>query len=260
MINAGMHGAVTWVDLSTPDVMSAVTFYRELLGWSEVEESETPMGTYFIGKVDGQQVGGMMAQGPELAGTPPMWTMFVYCDDVDATAARVMDAGGTVLMAPSDIPSARIAVIADPAGAVFGLFGGPSIEGEFYSEDVGRVCWVELMSRDTAAAEGFYADLFGWKTVTEHTSPASGAPYMSFKLGDEDVAGMMAMPDEVPDLVPSYWSAYFTVADCDLTVEKARDLGGQVYLPTTTMDMGKFASLADPQGAPFNIMEYVRSR
>ena len=124
---------MTWIDLSTPDVEAAARFYRQLLGWSDVEVSSTPMGDDDIGKVGDRQVGGMMGQGPELAGTPPMWTVFVYNDDVDATAARVADARGTVLTPPFDIPEARIAVIADPAGAVFALFGGPEIEGEFYS-------------------------------------------------------------------------------------------------------------------------------
>jgi hypothetical protein len=181
-----------------------------------------------------------------------MWTVFIYADDVDATAARVADSGGTVLTPAFDIPEARIAVIADPAGAMFGLLGGPEIEGEFYSEDVGRVCWAELMTRDAAAAQGFYAELFGWKAVIEQVG---ASPYTTLKLGDEMVAGMMPMPDAVPAEVPSYWSAYFMVADCAATEKQVVEMGGEVYLPTTTIDMGKFASLADPQGATFNIME-----
>ena len=253
MINAGTHGAVTWTDLSTPDVTAAVEFYRQLLDWTDVEVSPTPSGDYYIGKVGDHQVGGLMGQGPELAGTPAMWTVFVYVDDVDATAAKVAGAGGAVLTPPFDIPDARIAVIADPAGAVFGLFGGPQIEGEFYSREVGRVCWVELMSRDPGAVEGFYTDLFGWKAVTEM---AEGNPYTTFMLGEEMVAGMMMMPDAVPAEVPSYWSAYFTVADCAAAEKKVVELGGEVYLPTMTVEMGKFASFADPQGATFNVMEY----
>jgi predicted enzyme related to lactoylglutathione lyase len=253
MINAGTHGAVTWIDLSTPDVKAAVAFYQELLGWSDVEVSPTPRGDYYIGKVDDRQVGGMMGQGPELAGTPPMWTVFVYVDDVDATAARVADSGGTVLTQPFDIPEARVAVIADPQGAVFGLFGGPQIQGEFYSEDVGRVCWVELMTRNPNQVQSFYGDLFGWNPLTES---AAGNPYTTFKLGDEMVAGMMLMPAGVPAEVPAYWSAYFTVADCVDTERRVAEMGGEVYVPTMTLEMGKFASFADPQGATFNIMEY----
>ena len=254
MINAGTHGAVTWIDLSTPDVKAAAEFYQELLGWSDVVVSPTPMGDYYIGVVGDRQVGGMMGQEPELAGTPPMWTVFVYADDVDATAARVADAGGTVLTQPFDIPEARIAVVADPAGAMFGLFGGPEIEGEFYSEEIGRVCWAELMTRDPDAVKGFYGDLFGWQPVTES---AAGNPYTTFKLGDEMAAGMMMMPDEVPPEVPPYWSVYFTVADCVGTERRVAEMGGEVYVSTMKLDMGKFATFTDPQGANFNIMEYA---
>ena len=255
MISAGKNGAVTWVDLSTPDVESAVGFYRDLLGWTDVEESDTPQGKYFIGLAGERRIGGMMGQGPELAGTPAMWTTFIYVDDIEATVAKVDDAGGTVLQKPFDIPGgARIAVVADPIGAVLGLFGGPSIEGEYFSRDLGGVSWVELLTRDPAAAEGFYGDLFGWKTETEDVA---GTAYTTFKLDGEAVAGMMMMPDEVPAAAPSHWGAYFTVSDSEAAERKTLESGGQVLRGTTAMDMGKFAVLADPQGATFNIMEYA---
>ena len=254
MIKAGTHGAVTWIDLSTPDVKAAADFYREVLGWSDIEVSPTPTGDYYIGKVGDRQVGGMMGQGPELAGTPSMWTVFVYADDVDVTAARAADAGGTVLTPPFDIPEARIAIIADPAGAVFGLFSGPEIQGEFYSQDVGRVCWVELMTRDPATAQRFYADLFVREAVSQQTGES---PYTTFKLGEEMVAGMIRTPAAVPTEVPPYWSAYFTVAACADTEKKVVEMGGELHLPTMSVEMGKFASFADPQGATFNIMEYT---
>ena len=148
-----------------------------------------------------------------------------------------------------------IAVVADPAGAMLGLFGGPEIQGEFYSEDIGRVCWAELMTRDPDAVKGFYGDLFGWNPVTEL---AAGNPYTTLKLGDETAAGMMAMPAGVPAEVPPYWSVYFTVADCAATERRVAEIGGEIYVPTMTLDMGKFASFADPQGAAFNIMEYAK--
>ncbi|RPI21496.1 MAG: VOC family protein, partial [Actinobacteria bacterium] len=69
MIDAGRHGAVSWVDLSTPDVEAAAAFYGELLGWT-IERSMTPMGEYLIGKVGDHEGAGMMVQGPEQRGMP----------------------------------------------------------------------------------------------------------------------------------------------------------------------------------------------
>jgi predicted enzyme related to lactoylglutathione lyase len=255
MISAGINGAITWVDLSTPDVSAAVSFYRELLGWADVEESDTPMGKYYIGKVGERQVGGLMAQSPEMAGTPPMWTTFVYADDIEATVVKVEELGGTILEKPFDIPGdAKVAVVADTSGAMFALFAGPVIEGEYFSRDIGGVSWVELLTRDPAAAEVFYAGLFGWKAETDDSGDT---PYTLFKIGEEMVAGMMLMPELVPAEAPSHWAAYFTVADCSDAEAKVAELGGQVLTPTMAIDMGRFAVLADPQGATFHIMEYA---
>ena len=84
------------------------------------------------------------------------------------------------------------------------------------------------MTRDPVAAQRFYADLFGWKAVTE---PAAGNPYTTFKVGEEMVAGMMMMPDAVPAEVPPYWSVYFNVADCAVIEKMVADMGGEVLLP-----------------------------
>jgi len=252
MINAGTHGAVTWSDLTTPDIDSAVSFYRDLLDWTDVVEQVTSMGTYFVGKAGEHEACGMMAQGEEIAGMAAMWTVYIYTNDVDETAAKIAKAGGAVLTPPFDIPDARIAIVADPTGAMFGLFGGPDIQGEFYSMAPGGVCWADLLSRDPAAAGGFYDDVFGWKAVSE---TVDWTEYMVFTLGGEMVSGMVMMPDMVPAEVPSHWGVYFTVDDCDAAVAKATRLGGQVIRPTTTIETGKFAVLADPQGATFDVME-----
>ena len=253
MIDAGTYGAPNWVDLSTPDIDSASGFYRNLFGWA-IETSETPMGDYLIGAVDGQQVAGMMAQGPDLQGMPAVWTVFVYVEDVDAVAVTAADAGGQVLQRPFDLPDdGRVGVIADPAGAMLGIISGPKPEGVYFSQRPGAVCWVEVLTRDQAAAEGFYAAVFGWKAFTEMTG---GTAYTMLKLDDDDVGGMMAMPDEVPRDAPSHWAVYFAVSDCVEAEQRAVELGGQVLRPTTPIEIGKFAVLADPQGATFNLMEF----
>lgn len=255
MIDAGTHGAVNWVDLSTPDVGAATDFYGRLLGWT-IERSQTPMGEYFIGSVNERQTAGMMAQGPEQRGMPAVWTTFLFVDGIEDTLVGVEKAGGRVLQPAFDIPGdARVAVIADPTGATLGLIAGPKPEGAYLSGEFGAVCWVELLTRDPEAAERFYNEVFGWKAVTE---VAGGTAYTMFKLNDEDVAGMMMMPGEVPAEAPAQWSVYFAVADCVVIEKKAAELGGQVLRATASIEMGKFAVLADPLGATFQVMEFAR--
>jgi len=255
MINADRHGAACWVDLSTPDVRGATSFYGELFGW-EVEASQTPMGEYFIGKVGDHQVGGMMEQSGELIGDPAMWTTFFYVDDIEATVGGVEEARGTILQKPFDIPGgARIAIVADPTGAMLGLFGGPELGGPYYSRDAGSVCWVELLTRDPVAAQGFYTAVFGWEAETTMTS---GTAYTMFRLEGHDAAGMMMMPEVVPVEAPAHWGPYFAVDDCRAEERRAADLGATVLRVTHEIDAGKFAVIADPQGAPFNLLEFAQ--
>jgi predicted enzyme related to lactoylglutathione lyase len=251
VIDAGTYGAVNWIDLSTNDIRGAIAFYEELLGW-EVGSAETPMGEYFVGSIDEREIAGMMQQAPDLD-SPPVWTTFVYVEDIDDTVAKVESAGGRVLEPPFDIPGdARVSVVADPTGGMFALITGPRPSGPYFSGHPGFVCWVELLTRDTAAAEGFYASVLGWKTVTD---PATG--YSTFELDGEQIAGMLTMPAEVPAEAPAHWGVYFSVADCSAAERTAAELGGQVLRPTTEIEIGKFAVLADPQNAKFSVMEFI---
>lgn len=251
MITAGTYGAPNWVDLSTPDIDAALDFYGKLFDW-EIEASESPMGMYHIGYVRGQQVAGMMQNAPEM-GDVAAWTTFFNVEDIDEAVARIEGAGGHILEEPFDLPDARIAVAADPPGAMFGLFSGPKIEGVWLSTEPGAVSWVETLSRDPSASESFYAAVFDWKAETQDTE---GTSYTTFMLDDDPVAGMMMMPDEVPLEAPSHWSVYFTVSNCEESVKKAVESGGTVLVPTREIEMGRFAVLADPHGASFDLMEY----
>lgn len=255
MIDAGTYAAPNWVDLSSTDVEVAVRFYSDLLGWT-VERQDTPMGEYHIARIDGLEVGGMMHAGPEQEGMPSVWTVFFNVADVDATAGVVAEAGGKVLEAPFDIPDGRVAVVADPTGAMFGLITGPRPEGMWLSRTPGAVTWVELLTRDVTAAEAFYASVFGWKAETQDFG---GTSYTTFSLDGEPVTGMMTMPDEVPAEAPAHWSVYFAVDDCRAAERRVADLDGMVLRPTMDMTEGSFAVLADPTGATFQVMEYADS-
>jgi uncharacterized protein len=66
---------------------------------------------------------------------------------------------------------------------------------------------------------------------------------------------MMSMPAEVPPEVPSYWLTYFGTADCDATVSKATGLGATVIVGPMDIPPGRFAVLADPNGATFAVFK-----
>jgi predicted enzyme related to lactoylglutathione lyase len=242
-------GTPSWVDLGSPDTAAAAAFYKTLFGW-EFQDAGPDAGGYGMLTLNGKSVAGL---GPAQNPGPPYWTTYVSTDDADAAAARVSAAGGTVIVPPMDVMDAgRMAVAADPTGAVISLWQPNQMIGAAVVNDPGAFCWNELHSRDTAAAGEFYEKVFGWKP---DTNDMGGMAYTEFKLNDKTIAGMMTMPEMVPAEAPSYWLVYFTVTDCDAAVATATGAGGSVMAPAMDIPIGRFAILADPQGAMFAVIK-----
>ncbi len=80
--------------------------------------------------------------------------------------------------------------------------------------------------------------------------------YTEWKLQGNTIAGMMPMPDQVPDDVPAHWSVYFAVEDCAATVDRAKELGATIAASPTEIPPGIFAVIVDPQGAAFNVLQF----
>lgn len=253
-MSATTHGAPSWVDLSTPDVDASIDFYRELLGW-EFETQTTEMGEYHVASVGGRQVCGLMAQSAEMGDVPSSWTVFIDVADIDEAVRAFVDAGGRILQPPFPIPGgAKVSVATDPVGAMFALIsGGPAPERSWLSRRPGAACWVETLSRDVAASRRFYESVFGWVASTDEVDH----PYTTFMLDGMPIAGLLEMPAQVPDEAPSHWAVYFAVADCERTERLAEDLGGSVLVPATPVEVGRFAVLADPLGAAFDVMDFA---
>ena len=160
------HGRFVWYELMTTDAAAATEFYSSVLGWTarDAGMSDKP---YTILSAGETMVGGLLdlPQSARDAGARPGWIGYIAVEDVDAYAARVQHAGGTIHRAPEDIPGVgRFAVAGDPQKAAFVLFS-PSGTGQA-PPDTGRapghVGWHELQAADWQTAFAFYADLFGW--------------------------------------------------------------------------------------------------
>jgi predicted enzyme related to lactoylglutathione lyase len=99
--------------------------------------------------------------------------------------------------------------------------------------------------------------VFGWDPRDQDVGEAT---YTVFYLGEAPVGGMMAMSEGVPEEMPAYWLTYFTVEDCDAAVEKAKELGGSITMDAMQMEgVGRFAVVADPQGASFGVISDIPS-
>jgi predicted enzyme related to lactoylglutathione lyase len=118
----------------------------------------------------------------------------------------------------------------------------------------GAFSWTELMTSDPASALSFYSALFGWTT---EAMPMPQGDYHVVKAAGTAVGGIMQMPREAGGMPPS-WGCYVTVDNVDACAEKVVALGGKVLHPPTDIPtVGRFAVIADPQGAWLNIMTYA---
>jgi len=244
------HGVPSWVDLGTADPAKAAEFYGTLFGW-ETEEGPPEAGGYRMAMLKGQPVAGL---GPQQNPGTPYWSTYVSVDDAAAVAAKVTDNGGRILVAPMDVMGfGHMAVLADPQGAVFSIWQPGTHIGAGLVNEPGAFSWCELITTDVPAAKGFYAAVFGWEADT-HGDPGSPAGYTEWKVGGRSVAGMMAKPPAMPPDVPPLWSVYFSVADTDAAVARVTDLGGSLLMGPRDIEPGRFAVVADPAGAVFNVI------
>jgi predicted enzyme related to lactoylglutathione lyase len=115
-------GAMCLNQLNTADPAVAQRFYTEVFGW-RVDFAGTDEQAYWGLFNDGRLNGGMMPLPPG-SPAPSHWLVYFTAADLDATAAAAEPLGGRLLVPPTAVPAGRIAVVADPQGAVFALFEG----------------------------------------------------------------------------------------------------------------------------------------
>lgn len=108
-----------WHELVTADQPTSGPFFERLFGWTSREVDAGPFGTYTLFQKNGQDVAGMMNPTPDTPGKGSHWHSYIAVEDVDICAKRVPALGGSVLVAPHDVPTfGRVCAVADPTGAV----------------------------------------------------------------------------------------------------------------------------------------------
>ena len=248
-------GTPSWVELSSPDTDAAAAFYRELMNWTATEPGPADQtGGYRMFQQTGQNVAGLMGHMQE--GQPTAWATYISVAGADETAEKVKAAGGSVMVEPMDVMDiGRMAIFADPTGAVFGVWQPKAFTGADLVNEPNSFCWNEVLTRDAESDKAFYPAVFGWGAGRPSFE---GAPetYTIWELDGKPVGGMMQMTEETfPAEVPAHWNVCFAVTDCDATVAKARELGATITVEPVDMAIGRFAGVLDPQGAAFTLMQ-----
>jgi predicted enzyme related to lactoylglutathione lyase len=267
-------GVPCWIDTNQPDPEAAVSFYQGLFGWEfQNAMPEGSGGGYYIARLRGKDVAAVGSQADDGTATAT-WNTYIWVESADEAVAKVWTAGGRVLSESFDVMDAgRMAVCADPEGAVFCLWEARRHKGAQIVNEPGALNFNGLNAHDIDGAKSFYRSVFGWETLDmggsaqawclpgygdflEQRDPelrermaSSGAP-----AGFEDVVATLS---PIADDQPAHWSVTFAVDDADAIAAKAAELGGQIVVPPFDAPWVRMTVIADPQGASFIASKFV---
>ena len=116
--------------------------------------------------------------------------------------------------------------------------------------------WSSLITRDPDTDAAFYQTLFGYE-VYDLPGEAGDAQHFMLASGGYSRASVNPLPLTRPEIRP-HWLNYVRVDDAAATAAKVVALGGRVLVePRIDRQGGKIALVADPQGAPFGLLEWA---
>jgi uncharacterized protein len=223
-------GTPCWADLSVPDVPAAQRFYGAVLGWEFDDSTDPQYGGYAMATVDGRSAAGMgPAQDPS---APNAWTVYVASSDADAVAAKVAEAGGTVVAGPFDVgPMGRMAIALDPHGSSFGVWQAGQHHGAGVYNAHGGLAWEEVGTTDAEASKSFYSQVFGWEF-----SDMEGMPGYTTFATDGAPLGGLGTPEQVGT---TGWQVCFGCRDTDAVVAAATEGGGSLVFGPESTEFGR---------------------
>ncbi|GAB3109455.1 VOC family protein [Streptomyces calidiresistens] len=264
-------GIPCFVSVMMHDLPAGRRFYGELLGW-EFEAGPEMLGPYLNAKVGGRPVAGLGGMAPGRR-HPVDWVPFFSTADADSTMDRVRECGGTPAVGPMDVERAgRVALAADPMGAVFGVWQAGVEHGTPFSTRPGSPVWTELVTVESSMVSKFYSLVFDDEPRPEqrdggagragrpggtHAAGAAGEPgdYVVLYHNDRPVAGIHGVgATGLPPGHGACWVTYFAVADPEEAAERVTRLGGRVLGPVSRAPFGDFVRATDPEGAPFGLV------
>lgn len=241
-------GEPCWIQLSTDDVDTAISFYGELFGWSAGEPSAEYQGyrMFFRG---GEAIAGLV---PTSGGARPTWTVFLATPDLAGTVQRAAASGGSVVIEPMPVADlGSYAELTDPGGAAVGAWQADTFSGFAVRNQESAPGWFETLTKRYDETVEFYRSAFGWETHVMSDSP--DFRYTTLGVDENARAGVMDASGFLAD-EPSRWQFYLQVRDTDETVARAVSIGGTVVQAAEDTPYGRVATLTDPAGVRFCVM------
>jgi uncharacterized protein len=241
-------GAPVWYELMTHDGGAASDFYPPLLGWG-VQNWPRGHGDYLVCNLGERAVAGIDEPTGPHTHVPTGWLVYFQVADIDSCAERIARAGGSTIVAPTELVGAgRYLMARDPFGAVFGTWEPHGHIGSGVVAEPGAPGWTELWLRqdDQSAAMVFYGAVLG--VTGQATADPDGLAGIVL-AGGRQVAGLRDVAGHAPQWVP-----FFGVADLveasDTAARAGAEVGDRIGTP-----VGDSLLLVDPGGAHVGLVE-----
>jgi predicted enzyme related to lactoylglutathione lyase len=249
-------GKVIFLELVTPDLDAAKQFYGKLFGWTfhDIDIGNTQ---YAEAIFDGHSVAGLIyKEASPSANRQPAWLSFIAVRDVDSAKNIALQHGAKVLFEPHSLPErGRQAIFADPQGAVFAVLASSSGDPPDVLVAPGEWIWSSLITSDPQGAAIFYQTLFQYEIFDAPSD--DGGRHVMLASDNFARASVNSMPEKSLGN-HSHWLNYIRVEDAVEMSAKAVALGGRMLVePRVDRHGGRIAVVADPQGAPFGLLEWT---
>ena len=189
---------------------------------------------------------------PPVPDHTPVWGTYVWVESAEETAAKAAEAGGNVAVQPFEsLDGGRMAILVDPAGAVFGIWEPGSTGVPSSSTSPGAWSMSLLHTRDPEGAAAFYRAVFGWEPEEMNPRDRGGSTLDApprLRGGRAAAAGPPGRgrgdgadepPISFPTRSPSHWSVDFWVDDADATAERSAQQGGTCARPPVRRTRGR---------------------
>ena len=249
-IESYVPGSFCWAELATNDAAAAKTFMARCSAgrrWT----CRCREGVYTLFQSDGNDAAAVYAAPPEV---PVHWGVYFSVASADESAAKIAPAGGKVIAGPFDAHDVgRMAVAQDPQGAMFSLWQAKKSIGATHGGPLSQVAWPELVTTGPRGSRGVLHQLFGWKTKPE--TGVAEAQYTEWVNGGRSIGGLMPMKGDEWQGVPPHWAMYSLWRIATNAPRARGQLGAKICVPPMDIpNVGRFAVIADPQGATFSII------
>lgn len=116
----------------------------------------------------------------------------------------------------------------------------------------GTIVWTDLTVENAEAVRDFYAAVAGWKP-----QPVSMGEYDDYSMCTASGAGSAGICHArgVNANIPPQWLVYITVEDLDASIERCKELGGEVVDGPRKLGNNRFCVIRDPAGAVAGLYE-----